>query len=397
MSDETNQDVTTPTNTDGNYHTFDDLEQSLSDGRSDADLVKEAQKVAQEEKQSGPATKEDIKEAVSEATKEDKLSEKSKEENLEDAGEAAVAEITEELRKLKAKFGEEEYELPEEALISHKVDGEEVEVSLKDLKQNYAGKVAWDKKFSELGSEKKAYLEERQMVESYIAEFKGYADNGDFSGAMEFLAQLSGHNPLDFKRQLREQVIENHKALLNMDEEQKKAYELSEENEFLKRQQESAKNLSEEQQTVMELQNQIKSFQEAQSVSDEELLAAYDDLRENYDGEIGFDTIQEYVSTSRAYQKTEDALSQVIDDVSDDVLVEVANIVIENPEFEAEDIIDIVSEAYPDLVKSKSKRGVAKKAKESAQKAKEEEEERSSYKERLARNKMEEFYSFDDL
>jgi hypothetical protein len=396
MSDETNVDVTTPTNTDGNYHSFDDLEQSLDDGRSDTELVKEAQKVAKEER-SEPATKEDIKEALSEASKEDKFSEKSKEENIEDAGEQAVEEIVEEIRKLKARFGEEEYELPEDATFLAKVDGEEIEVSLKDLKTNYSGKVAWDKKFSELGAEKKAYMEDKQVVESYIAEFKDYADKGDFSGAMEFLARLAGHSPLEFRKQLREQIINNHKAMLEMTEEQKQAYELSEENEFLKRQQESAKAMTEEQQTVLELQSQIKSFQEAHNVSDEELLAAYDNLQANYEGQIELSTIQEYVSTSRAYQKTEEALSPIVSEVSDDLLIEVADVVVENPEFTVEDIQDIVKEAYPELVSSNSKKGVAKKAKEGAKKAAQEKAEEGSYQERLARNKLEEFYSFDDL
>jgi hypothetical protein len=393
MSDETNVDVTTPTNTDGNYHSFDDLEQSMNDTRSDAELVKEASEVAKEEK-SEPATKEDIKEALSEASKEDKLSEKSKEENIEDAGEAAVEEIVEEIRKLKAKFGEEEYELPEDATFLAKVDGEEVEVSLKDLKTNYSGKVAWDKKFSELGAEKKAYMDDKQIVESYISEFKDYADKGDFSGAMEFLARLAGHNPLEFRKELRSQIIENHKAMLEMSEEQKQAFELNEENEFLKRQQESANALSEEQRTVMELQNQIQSFQEAHSVSDEELLAAYDDLQANYEGEIGLETIQEYVSTARAYQKTEEALSPVVSELSDDLLIEVAEVVVENPEFTSEDIVDIVSEAYPDLIKTKSKKGVAKKAQKAAEKS---DKDSTSYADKLARNKLEEFFSFDDL
>ena len=87
MSDETNVDVTTPTNSDGNYHSFDELEQSL-DPRSDNEVMEEAKKVASEEP---AATKEDVKEAVekvAEASKEDKVSEKTVDENLEDAGSA---------------------------------------------------------------------------------------------------------------------------------------------------------------------------------------------------------------------------------------------------------------------------------------------------------------------
>jgi len=393
MSDEINQDVTTPTNTDGNYHSFDDLEQSLGDTRSDAELVQEAKEVASEE--STPATKEDIKEALSESNKEEAVSTKTPEENANDAGDTAAEEIIEEIKKLKAKYGEEELEIPQDATFAVKIDGEEMDVSLNDLRTNYSGKVAWDKRFTELSKEKTEYIQDKQMVESYIQQFSDHVSKGDNLGAMEFLAQLAGQNPLEFRKQLRDQVIENHKALMEMDDTQKKAYELNEENEFLKRQQESAQELSAEQQTVQELQTQITSFQEAQNVSDQELLAAYDDLQANYDGEIDINTIQEYVSTSRAYQKTEEALSSVVTELNDDVLVEVAEVVIENPDFTKEDIIDIVSEAYPDLINSKSKKGVSKKAQQSAKKASESSSESPS--ERLERNKLEEFFSFDEL
>lgn len=390
MSDEINQDVTTPTNTDGNYHSFDDLEQSLPDTRTDSELVKEATQVVKEE--SKPATKEEIKEALSENAAEESISTKTSEENAQDAGETAVEEIVEEIKKLKAKYGEEDIEIPQDALFSIKIDGEEQDVSLNDLRTNYSGKVAWDKKFSELGAEKREYLEDKKMVEQYIGDFQNLVKNGDNVGAMEYLAQLAGQNPLEFRKQLREQVITNHKALLDMNEEQVKAYELNEENDFLKRQQENLQNQSTQQQSLQELQSQISDFQENYEVSDEELLAAYDSLQENYDGEIELSTIHEYVNTSRAYEKTESALSEVVE-LNDALLDQVAGIVIENPDFDNNDIIEIVQEAYPELFNSKTKKGVSKKAKAAISESSGEE----SHSEKLARNKLEEFYSFDDL
>ena len=396
MSDETNVDVTTPsTNPDGNYHSFDELDSS-TETRSDAELISEAKKTVEDDK---AATKEDLKEAISESKKEDAVSEKTVQENIADAGETAVEEIVEEIKKLEARFGDERLEIPQDAVISVKIDGEEQEISLNDLKSNYSGKVAWDKKFNELGQEKKQFTEERSVIEKYINEFAELAQKGDNAGAMEYLASLSGQNPLEFRRSLRNQIIEEHKQMLQMDEGQKEAFEIKEENEFLKRQQESDAKRSEEQQSVQELQKQISEFQEAHEVSSEELLAAYDDLQENFEGEIGLDTIQEYVSASRAYKKTEEIIQPIASsEIPDEVYDDLAGIVLENPDFEASDIEDIFREAYPDLIGKSSKKVASKKAVEGAKKA-QKEGAGDSYKEKLARNKLEEFFgnSFDDL
>jgi hypothetical protein len=389
MSEETNQDVTTPTNDDGNYHSFDDLEQS-TDSRSDTEVMEEAKKVAAEE------TKEVVKEAVKEASSEDKVSEKTVEENLEDAGETAVEEIVEEIRKLEAKFGDERLEIPQDAVISVTIDGEEQEISLNDLRNNYSGKVAWDKKFSELGREKQQFSQDKSLVEKYVSDFAALAEKGDHAGAMEYLASLSGQNPLEFRKALRDQIIEEHKAMLEMDETQKQAYELQEENEFLKRQKESESMRSEEQQTLMELQNQIKSMQETHKVSDEELMAAYDELGKEFGDELTLDTIQEYIVASRAYSTVESVLGEASSSMSEEILHDMATVVMQNPDFTSEDIQESFSEAYPELAGTQKKQP-AKKAQKAAKQAKAEEAARESAADRLARNKLEEFFSFDDL
>ena len=227
-----------------------------------------------------------------------------------------------------------------------------------------------------------------------MSDFAKLSESGDHAGAMEYLASLSGQNPLEFRKNLRAQIIEEHKAMLEMDDVQKEAYEIREENEFLKRQKESETLRSEEQQSVVELQNQFKEFQEARGVSDEELVAAYDELESSYEGEITIDTIQEYISASRAYSTVEEVLGDSAETLSEDVLHSMAEVVIQNPDFTNEDISEIFSEAYPELAGAQKKQ-VASKAKKAAAKAKTDGAESNSDK--LARNKLEEFYSFDDV
>ena len=122
MSEETNVDVTTTEQTDGNYHSFDDLDSMSSE--SPKELIKEAQKEVKESKS------ENIKDLIKEAQSENSPSENDKQTNSQEIGDQIEAELVQEIKKLEAKFGEERYEIPQEAKISVKIDGEEQEISL---------------------------------------------------------------------------------------------------------------------------------------------------------------------------------------------------------------------------------------------------------------------------
>ena len=68
----------------------------------------------------------------------------------------------------KEESGEEREEQAEESLIEVKVDGEIQKVPLQELKNNYAGKVAYDKKFSEINKERQEVTAERDSLEQEI-------------------------------------------------------------------------------------------------------------------------------------------------------------------------------------------------------------------------------------
>ena len=117
---------------------FDELDE-LVDGRSGKEILSEVKK--------------EIKGEEDESTLEAKSDgeEKSEEEIIAEAKEAKE----EEIKKLIAKYGEENLEMPANAIFKHKVDGEEVDVELQELLNNYSGKVSYDKKFQEFSTEKK--------------------------------------------------------------------------------------------------------------------------------------------------------------------------------------------------------------------------------------------------
>lgn len=79
---------------------------------------------------------------------------------------------------------------------SHKVtvDGEEVEVSLQDLKENFAGQQAWDKKFQELGNEKQEHQAKVEQFNTNAKQFSELVGEGKAQEALDFVLEVAGLN-----------------------------------------------------------------------------------------------------------------------------------------------------------------------------------------------------------
>ena len=329
---------------------FDELD-SLTDGRTEEALLNEASKETKAE------------------TKENKSEPKAESDSEEI--EASEEEAQEEIKKLIAKYGEEELEIAANSIFKHKVDGEEVDVELQELLNNYSGKVSYDKKFQEFSSEKKKFDDyknqydgEIQQINNYINDFANKFRQNDALGALEYFAEFAGMKPYEFRRDLLNQLLPEMERRSTMTEDQIRAEELAFQNEYLMRQQESAQKQNQEQQALRELENEIVQVQEAHGISDEDFENAYNELMEiDFEGEINPATVAEYHIHSKAYSKAEDILGQ-IDSVlveQDPVVESLQKVIVENPSFDDNDLIEIVQQVYSDFKKDTSKT-VSKKA-----------------------------------
>ena len=329
---------------------FDELD-SLTDGRTEENLLNEASK----------ETKAEAKENKSEP----------KAESDSEEIEASEEEAQEEIKKLIAKYGEDELEIAANAIFKHKVDGEEVDVELQELLNNYSGKVSYDKKFQEFSSQKKDFDEYKnkydndiQQINSYINDFAQKFRQNDALGALEYFAEFAGMKPYEFRRELLNQLVPEMERRSVMTEDQIKAEELAFQNEYLMRQHESAQKQSQEQQALRELENEIVRVQEAHGISDEDFEKAYNELMEiDYDGEINPATVAEYHMHSTAYSKADEILNGIDPLLAeqDPVVESLQKVIVENPDFDDNDLIEIVQTVYSDFKKDASK-SVSKKA-----------------------------------
>jgi len=327
---------------------FDELD-ALTDGRSDEKVLSEAKKeISRKENES-----------------------KTEEQSSGEESEANAEEITEEIKKLIAKHGDTDLEIAANAVFKHKIDGEEVDVELQELLNNYSGKVSYDKKFQEFSSEKsefegfkKDYDSQIENINNYINGFADKLKNNDALGALAYFAEFSGMKPHEFKRELLNQISPEVERISMMSPEELKNEELQVQNEYLLKQQESAQEQSQQQQALKELEMEIANVQEAHEMSDEAFETAYSELMDSeYDGDITPQAVAEYYMHSEAFSRADSILTEVNPVLSenDQVIESLQKVIMENPSFDNNDLKEIVEEVYGDVIKQTSKT-VSKKA-----------------------------------
>lgn len=363
-------------------YSFDDVEK-LTDSKPEAKSKEEPK----EEKE--PVKTKDDSQQTLEADEDSGIEEKIEENNRESKEEKAKEELPEDIKKLTAKFGDSDLEIPADALIPHKVDGEETQVPLQELLNNYSGKVAWDKRFQELDTERKAYKSEKELVERYVTDFAKLAEGDDKMAAMEYLAQFAGIDPIQFRRQLRQQVLDKYGNYEQMSEVERKALDQEEELAYHKRQLESEKANKAEQQSRAELESQILSIQKTHDISDDDLMAAYKELEEHVENEseVTPELLDRYIVNKNAWFSAKDIVNEVSPSLleQDGFVDDVAAMMLENPDLEPADVREVIE-------------NFTKKQKQPQQKASEKIREQESAKNRAKpKAEYENYFSFEDL
>lgn len=324
-------------------------------------------------------TGDDIKEVLN-----DQKAKASKENKLQDEGEGEYTEteITqeeteEEIKKLIAKYGDNELEIAANSIFKHKVDGEEVDVELQELLNNYSGKVSYDKKFQEFSTQKKEfeaykteYDQDIEAITSYVNNFRQKMSSDNPMAALDYFAEFSGMKPHEFRRQLINAMIPEVNRVSQMSADQYRNEYLKAENAYLLRKQESENAIRQKEQAESELQKEIRQVQEAHNIAEEDFLNAFQELsKSGYEGEINAQAVAEYYMHSQAFSKADSILSQVNQSlVNDDKVVEsLQQVIMENPQFDDNDLLDIVQEVYGNFKKETSKK-VSRKIAKSPQK-----------------------------
>lgn len=291
----------------------------------------------------------------------------------QDMSDQVEADLVAEIKKLNAKFQDSEIEIPAEAILKHKVDGEDVDVTVQDLLNNYAGKVPYDKRFQELDNDKRNFRLEKNEIQNYIETFNKKFEEGGTLDAMIYLAELGGKDPLEVRRQFRADAVKMAEQFSQLDENQRVILEKNEENEFLQQRLETDKSNRETELQNAQTLKEIRELQQTHDLNDEAILKMNDELIEAGipPEQVTPKLMQQYLQEESAYKQAEAVLGQIDANLlqDNDAVETLKKVAIENSEFTEEDLLDIAKAAYG--IKDKK---VSKKVKAAAEKTQQEKE-----------------------
>lgn len=278
--------------------------------------------------------------------KEEKVVENKKEEPKE-IKEEVKQPTKKELKKLMAKYEDKDYELPLDAKIRHKVDNEELELSVQEILNNYSGKVAWDKKFSELGNEKKKYQEELETVNRYVNEFAEISKQDKIAGLVK-LAEFVGIDPMQYKKQLRSDLLNAYSDYLKMDEPQRAYYDQLEELNYLKSLRESELKKQQEAQAAQARQMQFKKLQETHGIDDKRLSYLSSELQEHFGLDVTPDNIVELHGAMTRLDRVDSALEKINPAFMDDLekITELEGLLKGNPKLTDDQLLKYATKLY---------------------------------------------------
>lgn len=255
-------------------------------------------------------------------------------------------------RVYKVSIAGKQTDLPGDTVIEHK--GEKV--SVQDLLNGWHGKVNYDKKFNELGVERNKLEKSKTDFQSSVKElneniaqcYKIATEKKDAKALIQYVADLMGADPVEVWRNTKKSILEA--AGVEADPDQ----DLKDENEFYRqrdaRNAERKKVTETEQQAERELKTRTDAVMKKYSMSDKDLVAAWDKMiaHPDFKGKtITPEMIGEFHSNTAARSLCEEIAEEFGEDLENpekavSLLIETK---LKYPEFTKDDLKAVASEA----------------------------------------------------
>jgi hypothetical protein len=343
-----------PESNDASFETFDNFEDIADEAEAadddwskpepqakekvseDLKVIKDSQadsegKVIKDDKKSEKGVKDDSEDGEEEESEEEESEEESEEE-LEEVKEKTEQE-KKDTKKLRMRMGDELFNVDSDASFKVKVDGENVDVPLQELINNYSGKTAWDKKFTELGKEKKsleydrsAFLQQRDEVVTHLKTALEPLKNpeGNPLDSLLYLVELSGDDPYNAYRRLMESNLDELSNLLEMSEVERELY-------FHKKKDELHTNVAKKRQVKTQKEavfnqtlQKVNSLRQSHNVTEDAFVDASDELEELYSSsgldvnDITTEAIVDYASLKPHIAVVKELIEPYEDNISEE-------------------------------------------------------------------------------
>lgn len=212
----------------------------------------------------------------------------------------------------KAKIGEAIAEYDPDADLDVTIDGKVLPVKLQELVNNYSGKTAWDKRFTELDQSKKSFQTEKAKLTETLQKFHELSVvKGDPLTALTYIAEQFGANPIEIRKSYMDRLQSMATQLSGKSPEEIQAALEKEELASL-RQQDAQKVQDAELAKIQSgLQQRIDRILSEHSLDEASFAKAYHELKEYGVKDIDPETVGQYVAEVKVRTEIKDALTAV--------------------------------------------------------------------------------------
>jgi len=236
--------------------------------------------------------------------------------NKEEGEDNEESEETDEVESSETDVDNEPSDANDEDLHKITVDGEEVEVSLQDLKDNFAGKEAWDKKFTELNTEREQFQAQQDTFNNNAKQFQELATTGKAQEALDLVCELAGLDRNQFVENYVSQLAPQIAEHLELSPEEREQRALKQQVEHYKTREERRQ----EQQTLFaqqtELKNQVQSVLETHQIGADRFEELQKELIEFGVENLTPETVGQY----HVMITHQDAAVEVLKDINPDLV-----------------------------------------------------------------------------
>ena len=267
--------------------------------------------------------------------KEESEEEESEEEGFEEEEEEIQVKKDEEKKdskKLRMRMGEELFNVDSDASFKVKVDGKNEDVPLQELINNYSGKTAWDKKFTEIGKEKKTLEVEKAQVTRQSEELKAHVakalaplrtKDGNPMDSLLYLVEMSGDDPYNAYRRIMESNLGELGKLMDMGDVERELYFHKKKDELYSDVAKKRQGKVQEEQTFNQVVQKVDSLRQAYNVTEDAYVDASDELEEIYAAskldvnDITHEAIVDYASLKPHIAVVKGLIEQYEDNISE--------------------------------------------------------------------------------
>lgn len=232
------------------------------------------------EKQAKEETKKDLKDKENEEkTKEAKETEKVSTKPLSKEG--ADKDPQTKPKSYKVKSGDSELDLLGDAELTVTIDGKPAKTTVQELLNNYSGKTAWDKKFSELDKDRKAYQKDKEVIQKTLDTFHDLAVNKkNPQDAINFLGEIVGADMNKFWDDFTAEMLPHFEKMSQMTPEEREKIQLQQKLERYQKTEALSKQKAEQAKAYTEMETRVKGLQEKLGIDQQTFYKYYEDLRQ---------------------------------------------------------------------------------------------------------------------